>query len=91
MVAALASGGVVAEVVASEGRVGGGSAPGVVLAGWAVSLPSSVADALRAGDPAVLARVHEGRALLDPRALAEEDDDVVVSAVLAAVVGPRGR
>ncbi|WP_392544811.1 L-seryl-tRNA(Sec) selenium transferase [Oryzobacter telluris] len=91
MVAALASGGVVAEVVASEGRVGGGSAPGVVLAGWAVSLPSSVADALRAGDPAVLARVHEGRALLDLRALAGEDDDVVVSAVLAAVVGSRGR
>ena len=91
MVAALASGGVAAEVVASQGRVGGGSAPGLVLPGWAVSLPSTVADALRAGEPAVLARVHEGRALLDPRALAVEEDELVVSAVLAAAaVGRRG-
>ncbi len=90
MAAALAGGGVggwegiSVEVVACEGRVGGGSAPGHVLPGWAVALPAGLADALRAGQPAVLLRVHEGRALLDPRALAARDDAVVVSAVLAA-------
>jgi L-seryl-tRNA(Ser) seleniumtransferase len=84
MAATLASGAVAAEVVASEGRVGGGSAPGRVLPGWAVALPVGLADLLRAGEPAVLLRVHEGRALLDPRALAAGDDAVVVAAVLAA-------
>ena len=89
MAAVLASAGVEAEVVPSQGRVGGGSAPGLVLPGWAVSLPEHVADALRAGDPPVLARVNDGRALVDPRALAPSQDAEVTDAVVAAARAPR--
>lgn len=90
MARALVDAGTEADVVASTGRVGGGSAPGLVLDGFAVALDAGLAPLLRAGDPAVLARVHEGRALLDPRALDPADDERVVAAVLAAG-GRRGR
>ena len=89
MAAVLTSAGIRAEVVPSQGRVGGGSAPGLVLPGWAVSLPEHFADALRAGDPPVLARVNDGRALVDPRALAPSQDAEVTDAVLAAARAPR--
>ncbi|MFQ6172007.1 L-seryl-tRNA(Sec) selenium transferase [Oryzobacter sp. R7] len=92
MAAALLRGDVAAEVVPCAGRVGGGSAPGLVLDGFAVSLDARFADRLRGGDPAVLARVHEQRTLLDPRALDPAHDDVVVAAVLdaAAPAGDEG-
>ncbi|MFN2451667.1 MAG: L-seryl-tRNA(Sec) selenium transferase [Candidatus Dormibacteria bacterium] len=72
-----------ASVVAAEGAVGGGSAPGVGLPGWAVSLPERYAAALRRGDPPVVARVERGRCLIDPRCLPAESDAVLVRAVLA--------
>lgn len=72
-----------AEVVAIDGAVGGGSGPGVLLAGWAVSLPERYAAALRTGDPAVVTRVERGRCLLDPRCVPESADDALVQAVLA--------
>ncbi|GAC1340372.1 MAG: L-seryl-tRNA(Sec) selenium transferase [Candidatus Dormibacteria bacterium] len=72
-----------AQVVAAEGAVGGGSAPGVVLAGWAVSLPERYAERLRQGDPAVVARVERGRCLLDPRCIPSSADRALIEAVLA--------
>ena len=54
-----------AEAVTSEARVGGGGAPGVVLASAAVALPERFAAPLRRGEPAVVGRVHGGRLLLD--------------------------
>jgi L-seryl-tRNA(Ser) seleniumtransferase len=72
-----------AGVVPSEGTVGGGSAPGVVLAGWAVSLPERYAAQLRCGDTAVIARVEHGRCLLDPRCIPPSADLDLISAVLA--------
>ena len=74
-------------VVAHDGRVGGGGAPGVPLPGWAVRLPESAAEALRAGDPAVLPRVHDGGCLLDLRCIPESDDDRLLGAVRAALTG----
>ena len=41
--------GVEAEVVPSDGAVGGGGAPGLVLAGWAVALPEACGRAAAAG------------------------------------------
>ncbi len=76
-----------ASVVAHDGRVGGGGAPGVPLPGWAVRLPEAAAAALRAGDPAVLPRVHDGACLLDLRCIPEADDDRLLSAVAAAMAG----
>ncbi len=74
-----------ADVVPHDGRVGGGGAPGVPLAGWAVRLPASLAAPLRTGDPAVLPRVHGGACLLDLRCVPEADDQRLLGAVLAAL------
>lgn len=74
-----------AAMVEHDGRVGGGGAPGVPLAGWAVRLPESAAARLRAGDPAVLTRVHDGACLLDLRCIPEADDDRLLAAVQAAL------
>ncbi|MDT7536628.1 MAG: L-seryl-tRNA(Ser) seleniumtransferase [Actinomycetota bacterium] len=74
-----------AEVVPSNGAVGGGGAPGVVLAGWAVALPTSYAEKLRRGEPCVVARVENGRCLVDLRCVPEQDDERVRDAVLACM------
>lgn len=72
-----------AAVVPSVGRVGGGSAPGLDLPGWAIALPEPYAERLRLGSPAVVARVEGGRTLLDVRCLPPARLDDVVEAVLA--------
>ncbi len=74
-----------APVVAHDGRVGGGGAPGVPLPGWAVRLPEAAAPLLRAGRPAVLPRVHDHACLLDLRCVPESDDDRLRAAVQAAL------
>jgi L-seryl-tRNA(Ser) seleniumtransferase len=71
------------EVVASDGAVGGGGAPGQVLPGWAVALPASCAEPLRQGDPCVVGRVERDRCLLDLRCVPEPDDERLAAAVLA--------
>jgi L-seryl-tRNA(Ser) seleniumtransferase len=76
--------GVDADVVASDGCVGGGGAPEVTLPGWAVALDPSVVEPLRAGDPAVVGRVERGRLLLDLRCVPESSDGDVAEAVRAA-------
>jgi seryl-tRNA(Sec) selenium transferase len=67
--------GPVAEIVRTRAKVGGGALPLLELEGPAVALDGSdaLAAALRAGDPPVIARIHEGRVLLDPRTLTDED------------------
>jgi L-seryl-tRNA(Ser) seleniumtransferase len=70
-----------AEVIASVAVVGGGGAPGLELASWAVSLPERLAVPLRTGEPPVLGRVERGRLLLDLRCVPPERDDVVADAV----------
>ncbi len=74
-----------AEVVPHDGRVGGGGAPGVPLPGWAVSLPESVASALRLGEPAILPRVHGGACLVDLRCIPPERDAEIADAVTRAL------
>jgi len=72
-------------VVAHDGRVGGGGAPGVPLPGWAVRLPEEAVVALRLGDPAVLPRIHDGACLIDLRCIPENDDERLIEAVRAAL------
>ena len=82
------------EVVEVVGRIGGGGAPGHELPGLAVALPGAHPDALaarlRAGHPAVLARVDQGRVLVDLRCVEPSDDEALRDAVLAARVAPGG-
>ena len=81
---ALRGKGIDASTVDSEAAVGGGGAPGVRLASAALSLPSSYAETLRTGHPAVLGRIERERCLLDLRALPPDQDAVVLAAVLDA-------
>ena len=81
----MAAEGVPAEPVDSDGVVGGGGAPGVVLPGSAVALPEHLAAALRTGATAVLGRVERGRLLLDLRCVPADRDAELLLAVLDAV------
>jgi len=88
---ALASAGIDARVEATAAAVGGGGAPGVELPSTAVSLPTALAVPLRAGPavrrgalPAVVGRIEDSRLLLDLRAVAPADDELLMSAVQAA-------
>ena len=80
----LAARGVDAQAVDSSAAVGGGAAPGVSLPSAAVSLPAAIAPALRHGHPPVVGRVENDRCLLDLRTVAPADDEILVTAVLAA-------
>ena len=73
-----------ATAVRSEGRVGGGGAPGVPLASAAVALPPSLAAPLRLGEPAVVGHVHDGRLHLDLLTVPAERDADLVDAVRRA-------
>jgi len=70
---------VTADVIESSGQVGGGAMPLVELQGYAVALTprefssEELAARLRAGDPAVLARLNQDRVVLDVRTLIGED------------------
>ena len=90
-VARLVAAGLDARVAAAKAAVGGGGAPGVELPSAAVSLPESLAAALRwddavalGGRPAVVGRLEAGRLLLDLRSVAPDDDDALVHAILTA-------
>ena len=95
LVAALAAHGIGASVAGTEAAVGGGGAPGVTLASFAVVLSADLAEPLRTG-PAVrqgkvlpvAARVTGGRLLLDLRSVDPDDDGRLLAAVLAATAGP---
>ena len=78
------------KVVASDGAVGGGGAPGVVLPGWAVALPPALAAPLRTGTPPVVGRVEGGYLLLDLRCVEPADDAAVARAVATAAAGHAG-
>jgi len=86
---ALAARGLAATACELEGAVGGGAlaeAPvrsaGVAIDGDAEALAAR----LRAGDPPVVGRIHEGRLLLDARTVLPGEDDALLAAVLAAAL-----
>ena len=80
----LVTAGLDARAVPSLAAVGGGGAPGVTLNSAAVSVPASLAAALRLGDPPVVGRVEQGRLLLDLIAVEPADDALLARTVLAA-------
>jgi len=78
---ALAIGPGLAAAVHSDGRVGGGGAPGVALPSAAVALPAELAEPLRRADPPVVGRVADGRLLLDLLAIPADGDDELTDVV----------
>jgi L-seryl-tRNA(Ser) seleniumtransferase len=74
-------------VEASVGRAGGGSLPLMDLEGPACAVDpgpagaDALVEALRRHDPPVIARVEEGRVLLDPRTMSDAEADEAAAAV----------
>ena len=71
------------EVVDGVAKVGGGALPLLELPGPVAALDEALAAPLRTSDPAVVGRVQDGRLLLDPRTLTDEEARLVAAAVQA--------
>jgi L-seryl-tRNA(Ser) seleniumtransferase len=78
-----------AEIIDGESVIGGGAAPSSVLPTRLVALSCAglsadeLAARLRAADPPVIARVEEGRVLLDLRTVFPEQDEAVRASLVA--------
>ncbi|MEN8730586.1 MAG: L-seryl-tRNA(Sec) selenium transferase [Desulfuromonadales bacterium] len=72
--------------------VGGGALPLAELPGWVIALaPRSISlnqltNRLRQGDPPVIGRVQDGRFLIDPRTLNDEDEQDLLRALEEALI-----
>jgi L-seryl-tRNA(Ser) seleniumtransferase len=76
-----------AELVEGASVIGGGSTPDQTLPTWLVALPGPAAAlerALRAADPPVVARIEDGRLLLDLRTVFEDQEPALIAAVRSA-------
>jgi L-seryl-tRNA(Ser) seleniumtransferase len=85
--ARLSQRGIAVEVVASSASVGGGAFPTTEIPSIALSLSVNAERAeamLRAGDPAVIGHISEGRLLLDLRSVIPDEDETLSRAILAA-------
>jgi len=83
IVARLTAASIDARCVDGDASIGGGGAPGVILASAAVSLPEPYFVALRTGEPPVVGRLRERRCLLDLIAVTPADDGDLTAAILA--------
>jgi L-seryl-tRNA(Ser) seleniumtransferase len=85
---ALCAHGLSSRVLAVQGQVGGGAMPLAEPPSFAATVdgakPEALAQALRTGDPAVLARVSEGALLLDIRCIADDQVGALAARVSAA-------
>jgi L-seryl-tRNA(Ser) seleniumtransferase len=79
--------GIAAQVVGSSASVGGGAFPTTEIPSVALSFSFDVERTeakLRAGDPAVIGHISEGRLLLDLRSVLPDEDETLSRAILAA-------
>ena len=88
--AGLVKAGCNAEVVATEGQVGGGSVPTQMLKSFAVALTprngsvDAMEEKLRVGEPAIIGRINHDRYLLDVRTLKDSDFEEIIRAAAEA-------
>jgi L-seryl-tRNA(Ser) seleniumtransferase len=80
-----------ATLARASAKVGGGALPLLELEGPVVAVdvrdPADLAARLRAAEPPVIARIHDGRLLLDPRTLTDAEAAAVATAVRNAIGG----
>lgn len=80
-----------AAVVEGESVIGGGSTPEQRLPTWLVAIESADEAALerrlRVGEPPVIARIEQGRVVLDLRTVLAEEEAALAEAVRAAAEG----
>ena len=80
-----------AQVVETEGQVGGGSCPTQTIPSWAVAVqpegltPDGLEEALRKREIPIIGRISKGQYLLDVRTLAEADFPTIEQAVREVV------
>ena len=86
----LADAGCNAQVVSTQGQVGGGSVPTKMLNSFAVALEpkqgsvDAMEEKLRLGEPPIIGRINHDRYLLDVRTLKETDYAEIVKAAVEA-------
>jgi L-seryl-tRNA(Ser) seleniumtransferase len=84
-----------ARAVELRSTVGGGSLPGETMPSWGVALavrsPDRVVAALRRGSPCVIARIEDGRVVLDLRTVLEDPLERLPGAIATALEGARRR
>jgi L-seryl-tRNA(Ser) seleniumtransferase len=77
--------GVRAEVIAGESVIGGGATPEQSIPTWLIAVECADVVAaerrLRAGEPAVIARIEEGRLILDLRTVFPEEEVALAKAI----------
>jgi L-seryl-tRNA(Ser) seleniumtransferase len=87
----ITAGGGTARLVEAAGKVGGGALPLLELTGPACAVDPAphaldeLARRLRVGTPSLVGRALDGRLLLDPRTLTDDDAGVAAAAVIAAL------
>ena len=72
---------IVGQVVECESVPGGGSVPGLTIPSAGVALDGDRAAELRAADPPIIARVVDGRTIVDLRTVDPADDNAVAKAL----------
>ena len=76
------------EIIDGESVIGGGAAPSSVLPTRLLALScdgltaDELAARLRTSDPAIIARVEQGRVLLDLRTVFDNQDSLIIAALL---------
>jgi len=76
------------EIISGESLIGGGSAPTSSLPTFLLAITAEglsaddIAARLRGNDPAVIARVEEGRVLIDLRTVLEDEEPGLIAALL---------
>ena len=89
LAALLAEAGIFADVLPTQGQVGGGSVPNQNLPSFAVALSGDInalEQKLRLGTTPIVGRIHNDRYLLDIRTLWEADFPTIVTAIREAQV-----
>ncbi|HEY3975452.1 MAG TPA: L-seryl-tRNA(Sec) selenium transferase [Candidatus Sulfotelmatobacter sp.] len=89
LAAQIASSKLIAEVVEGESVIGGGAAPSSVLPTRVLALACAglsadeLAARLRAADPPIIARVEQGRVLLDLRTVFAQQDEMIEATLVS--------
>ncbi|MGH9280859.1 MAG: aminotransferase class V-fold PLP-dependent enzyme, partial [Acidimicrobiales bacterium] len=68
-------------IVDTVAVAGGGSVPGQEVPSVGIAVDGDHADSLRANDPPIIARVHDGVTICDLRTVDPRDDDVLAKAL----------
>ncbi len=82
-------------MVPARSAIGGGSLPGETLPSWVLAIPcrampggpDAVLARLRQAETPVVARIEDGRVLLDPRTVLPEEETNLIECLQMAVAG----